>query len=412
MLESESPGQAGKPDVVATAKPSDAGLVLEGLSFANIVGLQDDSLITERGLRSTDGGRTWAQSKTFNPVDSPGMRGILGLVRLPNGQLGTYHADRWDMDSALGNAMNNWFFRRSSDEGRTWSDAVRITLDGLTQGLAGTMIALRDGKRMMVVVYSQFLGSRFDKRGASSGTLGGVRFETETEGHFPLAEVCRAYYSDDNGRSWQPSDGWIMGWRDKEKITDAFTEGDAVELADGRIMMIGRTLTGRLYEAFSDDRGHSWWPGARPMELMAPYSPGRICRLPKTGDLMVLWNQHSRAEIRKGFRRSRLSTAISRDEGKTWEHFKNLECIESLADVTRVPVDPDLRNVVGDDEVGELPSDYANFHYPAIAVVGNEVFVYYSYNTYHVDKDAKGEASVKSKGGSRTRILPTAWFYE
>jgi len=202
------------------------------------------------------------------------------------------------MTTALGNAMNNWFFRWSSDEGATWSNPAKITLDGLTQGLRGTAINLSDGKRTILFTYSQFLGSRFDKRGCSWGTLKGVRFQTETEGHFPLAEVARAYYSDDNGRNWKACDGWIMGWRETEKITDAFTEPDAVELKNGHILCMGRTLTGRLYQAVSDDKGHSWWPGAQPMALMAPYSPGRICRLPKTGDLMALLNQHSRAEIR------------------------------------------------------------------------------------------------------------------
>lgn len=406
MMEAESglraPGSGAKHAVPS----SEGGLVIEGFSFAHIVHLHDGSLITEDGWRSGDGGRSWRKSDTFKPA------GALALVRLPNGDLGTCYADRWDMVTALGNATNNWFFRWSADQGQTWSDPVKITLDGLTQGLPGAMFNLSDRKRTILFTYSQFLGSRFDKRGASWGTLKGVRFQTETEGHFALAEVGRAYYSDDNGRHWQACDGWIMGWREKGAWTDAFTEPDAVELRDGRILCVGRTLTGRLYQAISSDRGHSWWPGAHPMELMASYSPARICRLPVTGDLMILWNQHSRDEIRKGFRRSRLSTAVSKDEGVTWDHFRNLESIQSLAAVTRVPTDPDLTPVVGDDEVGALPDDYANFHYPNLAVVEEEVFISYPHNGYKVGNDAAGKPAVEAVGSSRTRILPVAWFYD
>lgn len=406
MMAAESGPGASGPGATHAAVSPQGGLVIEGHSFANIVRLADGSLITEAGWQSRDEGRSWQQGEIVMPD------GSLALLRLPNGDLGVCSADRWDMETALGNVTNNWFFRWSADEGKTWSPPVKITLDGLTQGLRGAMFNLGDRTRTILFTYSQFLGSRFDKRGSSWGTFQGVRFQTETEGHFPLAEVGRAYYSDDNGRCWQACDGWIMGWREEAAWTDAFTEPDAVELTDGRILCVGRTLTGRLYQAFSPDRGHSWWPGAQPMELMAPYSPARICRLPETGDLMILWNQHSRAEIRKGFRRSRLSTAISRDEAATWECFRNLEAIECMTSTTRVPLDPDLTPVVGDAEVGEVPADFAHFHYPAIAVVGSEVFINYPYSGYRAVTDAKGERVVEPVGGSRTRILPVSWFYE
>jgi len=403
MLPSEAGGAAAKGKAPTAAPSNGDGITLNGFNPATIVELRDGSLITESGMQSTDRGRTWKKSPTFKPA------GNKGLLRLPNGELGAFQGS-WGMKEALGNATNHWYFRWSADEGRSWSEPVQITLPGLTMGLAGTMLALRDGKRIMVVTYSQFLGSRFDKRGASWGSYKGVRLQPATAGPFPLNEVCRVYYSDDNGRTWKPCDGWIMGWRDR-RWSDAITEADGVELKDGRIMVIGRTLNGRLYQAFSPDRGHSWWPGAQPMELAASYSPGRICRLPKTGDLLVVWNQLSRAEIRKGFRRSRLSCTVSKDEGKTWVHLKNIEAIESLASLTRVPPDSDFTPVWGDDEVGELPEDFALFHYPRISVVGNEVYISYLVTTYGIQNDKDGKPAVRPRSSSRTRILPVEWFY-
>lgn len=46
--------------------------------------------------------------------------------------------------------------------------------------------------------------------------------------------MVRVYTSDDHGRSWNASDGWIMGWREgPEKRTDSFVEATGVELSDG-----------------------------------------------------------------------------------------------------------------------------------------------------------------------------------
>lgn len=411
------------------------GATVEGMYPANIVTLADGSLLTEAGLHSTDGGRTWRNNDTFVPVSSAmcqpaidfngdqvamhqsetfDQNEALGLVALPaddahpRGQLGSYYADKWTMDTALGNDTNNWFFHWSGDEGRTWSEPVQITLPGLTMGLDGTMFTLRDG-RLLLVTYSQFIGSRFDRRGKSVGRYRGIPVDTETEGHFPLAEASRVYHSDDAGRSWQPSDGWIMAWRD-QRWNEALTECTGVELEDGRIMLMGRTLTGRIFAVHSDDRGHSWWPAAEPTELMSSYSPGRLVRI-ATGDLLFVWNQASREETRKGLRRSRLSSAISRDEGRTWGDFRNLEAVACLADTTCIPPDPDMSPLWGDDEVGDLPDDFGLWHYPKVSVVGNEVFVSYAWCRYEAGTDEAGNPKVNLNTGSRMRILPAQWFY-
>jgi hypothetical protein len=145
--------------------------------------------------------------------------------------------------------------------------------------------------------------------------------------------------------------------------------------------------------------------------MMSSYSPCCVGRLPKTGDLVVIWNQLSRAEIRKGLRRSRLSSATSKDEGKTWEHFKNIEAIKSMAGASRIPPDEGLTPVVGDDEVGELPDDFQIFHYPNLSIVDDKVFLCYDVIGYKVTVAKDGKKSVAPTRTSRTRILPVEWFY-
>jgi len=63
------------------------------------------------------------------------------------------------------------------------------------------------------------------------------------------------------------------------------------------------------------------------------HSITRICltglpsvrRIPSTGDLLFVWISGKQPiPGSPGFRRTPLTTAISKDEGKTFEHFRNL----------------------------------------------------------------------------------------
>ena len=389
----------------AVPNPDGPGELIENFYPATIVALRDGTWLTEKGQRSRDRGRHWsAPDPAFE-----GFGHMEGLIRLPNGELGLYYADQWTMANALGNESNNWFFRWSADEGATWSGPVKITIDGLTMGLAGTLFALRDG-RLVVATYSQFLASQ-SLWGGSFGTYKGHRIKTETEGHFGKMLVARVYYSDDHGRSWRASDGWIMGWRQGEEAwTDSFVEPTGVELADGRLLLLGRSLVGRLFACESSDRGETWGY-AVPTELVSSYSPCRMLRLPG-GELLVTWNQISREENRRGLRRCRLSSAISTDEGKTWSHFKNIASIRSLADRTRIPPDPLMTPIWGDEEVGELPEHFEMWHYCCTTVMGEEVFLSMVHNTIGVETDENGTEAAQYKADVRTWIVPVAWFLQ
>ena len=79
--------------------------------------------------------------------------------------------------------------------------------------------------------------------------------------------------------------------------------------------------------------------------------------------------------------------------------------------MTRVPSDPDLTPVWGDDEVGDLPEDYAIFHYPNVSIVDEEVFISYAVATYAVSENGDGKPGVRPRGSTRTRILSVEWFY-
>ena len=149
--------------------------------------------------------------------------------------------------------------------------------------------------------------------------------------------------------------------------------------------------------------------------------------IPKTGDLLCVWNQVSGEEIRRGFLRGRLSAAISMDGGMTWGHFKTLELQEGMEEVDRIPPEfPIPRRLVGRPGLGQLPDGFAMFTYPNVDIVGDRVFIRYlrmwprvidGKEERKVDGNlplmwpAYEEREAEMTGEGVLRIYPLEWFY-
>lgn len=97
-----------------------------------------------------------------------------------------------------------------------------------------------------------------------------------------------------------------------------------MELKDGRLLMLCRTDQGCQYRSWSTDGGITWSP-AEPTAIRSPLSPASLARIPKTGDLLLVWNNHEGIDAARRGKRTPLTVALSRDEGETWEQVKNLE---------------------------------------------------------------------------------------
>jgi sialidase-1 len=125
--------------------------------------------------------------------------------------------------------------------------------------------------------------------------------------------LSRVYLSDDEGLHWQPSQTII----DIPESKAGAQEPGVVELKDDRVMMWIRNSTGHIYRCFSKDRGESW-SKPEPMNLQSPVSPQSIKRHPKTGDLILVWNNSPD-------KRYPLTAAVSSDEGETWKNIRDLD---------------------------------------------------------------------------------------
>jgi hypothetical protein len=195
-------------------------------------------------------------------------------------------------------------------------------------------------------------------------------------------------------------------------------EPNVAECADERVMLLARSTVGRLVQSYSGDGGETWTP-VLPSDLAASYSPPRLRRIPDTGDLLCVWNQVSRDETRRGYRRGRLSSAISKDSGASWEHFKTIEVSAGMDDVERIPPQVPITPVIGLPEVGALPEDFATFDYANVWFAADKVHLTYHRSWVEADEDGGQAVTLGERKGTAKkpretvlRVYPLSWFYE
>ena len=391
----------------------------EPITDGGIVELADATLmlaqgngLTESVGRTTcriskDSGATWTKAKAFRC----GM-GVAGTIRLQSGSLAIY-----GKKSKRGE--NNYYFSSSKDDGRTWSAPVHISA-GDFRPMFHSMIQLASG-RLLLAGYCS--GAELNcapedlQRLTSSGWGWWRGARLVTEGHRTPGSmgICKTYYSDDEGRSWQGCKGGMFGWFNERGVPDgtggltAVYEPTVAETKDGRLLMFARCKRGRLVQCYSLDAGETWL-SMQPSDLSSSQSPPMLVRIPQTGDLLCVWNQVSGAEIRCGRHRCRLSSAISKDSGQSWGHFKTIEACEGMAEVDRIVPEFPIPGIIrGNPGLGPLPDGYANFDYANLDFVGEKVFLRYSRGWPILVENGK---SAEMTGEGVMRIYPLNWFYE
>jgi len=271
------------------------------------------------GKVSSDDGRTWSEKYVL--VENDGGCNVMevNFLRLKNGDIALFHLQKNTPTTDC-----RIMLRTSSDEGKTWSKAKQLSPDGKYTGLTnGRCIRLRTGRILL------------------EAWQGGDSY------------CC---LSDDDGQSW----------RDSQRVRPEkgpCYEPACVELKDGRVLMLMRTGLGGQFKSLSTDGGETW-SAPVPTPLVGTAAPVSISRIPTTGDLLAIWNHNPGAK-----KRNPLTAAISKDEGETWQLFRNLE---------------------------DTPADDA-WAYPAVTWLGDRALItYFNY---------KGGLSLK------LRSLPASWFY-
>ena len=239
---------------------------------------------------SSDKGKTWTQQDE-KIVEQEGKMNVMSvsLLRLQNNEIALFYAIKNSVSDCIP------YMRISTDEAKTWSDAIRCITDreGYFVLNNNRIIQLKDGRLLMPV-------SRHE-------TPGGVWGPKSAKG------TIYSYLSIDNGRTWRGS----KNVSNPDSVI--LQEPGLIELKNGDIMMFIRTTEGVQYLSFSKDKGETW-STVEPSSIKSPCSPASIERIPSTGDLLMVWNNNGVNQIRTPF-----NVSISKDEGKNWEKIKTIE---------------------------------------------------------------------------------------
>lgn len=233
---------------------------------------------------SRDGGLTWSDAETL-VADSAGLNVMNpSLARLTDDSLGLVYNLRESLTSAYR------VFRRSLDEGRSWSAPIFITDTGYKTGCNDRLTVLDSGRLIAPIHCTDDWGSHYlHTRVAWSDNHG------QTWSLSPALELPKVHGSGESG-CWEP---------------------DVVQRADGSLLMVMRTAMGTLFRAESDDAGETWH-GLRSMEVVAPVAPAILRRIPDTSALLLVWNWHYDWREAMGGRRRPLACAVSYDGGASW----------------------------------------------------------------------------------------------
>lgn len=244
------------------------------------------------GRYSYDGGQTWSDNDEIIVKNEGGMNVMsVSLLRLHNGDIALFYLRKNSTEDCIP------MMRISKDEAKSWSEAIPCITDKKGYFVLNNdrVIQLRDDRLLMSVALHQVRGGKWSNK----------------------ADLF-CYYSDDNGLTWHSSS-------QVPDNTDIITqEPGLIEMKDGRIMMYIRASGGYQQMSFSSDRGESW-SHIETSNIPSPLSPASIEKIPGSNDWLLVWNNNDGTDPVIKNKRTPLTVAISKNEGKTWENIKNIQ---------------------------------------------------------------------------------------
>ncbi len=244
---------------------------------------------------SSDDGVTWTASDRIL-VAGEGQWNVMSvsLLRLADGKIALFYLRKNSLEDCRP------VMRVSQDEGDTWSEPRDCIEDEPGYYVMNNDRArlLSCGRLILPVALHNLPGQQPDWNGKV---------------------MC--YLSDDNGVTWRRSKTVLTAVENGQRLIAQ--EPGVVELSDGRLLLWVRSNAGCQLVSYSMDRGDTWSAFSR-SSIISPVSPASIERIPATGDLLLVWNDHSNIAPELKGKRTPLCAAISRDEGRTWNPVRTL----------------------------------------------------------------------------------------
>ena len=301
-------------------------------AYTRFYGGSQDHAEAEIAARfSDDQGRTWTEKDAII-LSNEDNHNVMSVSFLPmaDGDLGLFYLCKKDCRDCRPH------LRRSRDGGQTWSEPTpAVDAPGYFVLNNDRAVRLSSGRIVLPLAYHRL--KRTPKNSADYATM-------DERG------IIFYYLSDDDGQTWREAVDW-------HTVSCAvLQEPGVVELKNGRLWSWCRSQSGQQWSLWSDDGGEHWTVPV-PSTIMSPCSPASVKRIPETGDLLMIWNDHFRSagwdaveapsagadgyppvagdtmpplDPQPGSAgRTPLAAAISTDEGLTWTHRK---CLEDAGD--------------------------------------------------------------------------------
>lgn len=261
-------------------------------------GADDEATAHLAQSMSHDQGKTWTQNDLVVVAREGAMNVMsVSLERITPDTIGLFYLRK-----------NSWqdcrpLLRLSGDEGQTWGKALEVFPQEDSSYYVmnnDRVVRMLDGRLLLPL--------------ALHYTAGWPQWTGQ-------AQILCAY-SDDNGRTWTKGQVAPVGGSSESKQV-TLQEPGVVELKDHRLLLFCRTDAGSQYIGYSRDRGETW-SALQPSNMISPMSPASIERIPQTGDLLLVWNNHERIDPTLKGKRTPFTAAVSHDEGQTWTNIRTI----------------------------------------------------------------------------------------
>ncbi len=261
--------------------------------YTKFTGGDDDHSTAHLASRvSLDQGMTWsAEDQVVVPNEGKQNVMSVSLLRLRSGDLALFYLRK------NSNADCRPVVRYSRDEAKTWLEPADCLPTDLGYYVLNNSRVVQLASGRIVLPLAQ---------------------HARADGKWQPGKIVLVF-SDDQGGTWRRHTQELET-REGGKVIDLMEPGIA-EWKPDTLYMVIRTREGYVYASRSVDGGDHWTtPEAT--DLLAPMSPATVLRLPETGDLLLLLNDHSEKGLEHARaqppRRTPLTAAISKDGGFTW----------------------------------------------------------------------------------------------
>lgn len=270
------------------------GAILFG--FTEFTGKEwdDDAQAHIAFVVSYDEGNSWSEKQKLFEKDKASKNIMsLSFLRMNNDDIGAFYivknADETD----------KIVFRRSSDEGKNWSEPINCMECLPRQDYYvlnnDRVLKLSDGRILFAVARHTVLINK---------------------DVFMPGEIC-FFFSDDDGASWQKTaTEFRCPFPDNP---DGYEEPGLYELADGKIWCYIRTSLGFQFECFSSDKGKTWSPPQPNLFFSSACSPMLVKDCGKiTAAIFNPVPEHILRKDSEPWGRTPFVMAVSKDRAKTF----------------------------------------------------------------------------------------------